>query len=206
MSWSGSLRARLSGSTAGRVKPSILRALPWIILAACAGAPKPESKPASPPPASAATAELASPPFTAEQIRDATRPGRTYEFKLEVAGQPAQIHRITFVEVTPESATAEALDLDAQGQPLGGPERGTSTWAELVGHAAYPRAATVISEESIAVPAGEFACTLYTVVEGPQRKRVYFAKNLPGAPVLMVVEQDGQVVQTLTLLKHTPGS
>ena len=40
---------------------------------------------------------------------------------------------------------------------------------------------------------------------GPMRKRTYFARDLPGAPVLMVVEQDGQVVQTLTLLKHTPG-
>jgi hypothetical protein len=153
-----------------------------------------------------APADIATPPFTAAQIRAATTAGRSYEFRMEAAGQPAQLHRITFVEVTSDSATAEAIDLDGEGQPLGEPQRGTSTWAELVAHASYPRASTVISDETIEVPAGKFACMLYTVVEGPMRKRTYFARELPGAPVLMVVEQDGQVVQTLTLLKHTPGS
>jgi hypothetical protein len=182
-----------------------------VLLGGCAASPAPRSQPApaSPPAAAPAAAEpepdLATPPFTAEQIRDATRAGRSYEFKMEAAGQPAVIHKITFVEVTAEHATAEAIDLDASGKPLGPAERGTSTWAELVGHAAYPRSSTVISDESVEVPAGKFECMLYTVVEGPLRKRTYFARSLPGAPVLMVVEQDGQVLQTLTLLSHSPG-
>ena len=190
------------GVTAPILRSLVLSSL----LLACGSAPKPASQPAPASQAAAAPApDIATPPFTAEQIRDATRTGRTYEFKLEAAGQPAQIHRITFVEVTAETATAEAIDLDAAGQPLGEPQRGTSTWAELVGHAAYPRASTAISDETVEVPAGRFPCMLYTVVEGAQTKRTYFAKELPGAPVLMIVEQGGQVLQTLTLLKHSPG-
>jgi hypothetical protein len=177
------------------------------LLVACAASPKPASQAPASEPAAASTAppDIATPPFTAEQIRDATRPGRSYEFKLEASGKPAVIHRVTFVEVSAEHATAEAVDLDETGNVLGAPERGKSTWKELVGHAAYPRASTVISNEMVEVPAGQFACMLYTVVEGPTRTRTYFAKDLPGAPVLMIVEQAGQVVQTLTLLKHTPG-
>src|SRR5688500_8492090 len=60
-------------------------------------------------PAAAEAPDRAVPPFSAEQIRAATRPGRSYEFRMEAAGKPAQRHRITFVEVTPESATAEAV-------------------------------------------------------------------------------------------------
>src|SRR5262245_14921883 len=38
-------------------------------------------------------------PFTAEQIRDATKTGRTYRFRLEVPNKPAREYVITFRNV-----------------------------------------------------------------------------------------------------------
>jgi hypothetical protein len=179
-----------------------------LFLCACAsksGAPPATPAPPAAEPSSEGAGEPALRPFTAEQIRAATKPGRTYEFKLEALGQPAMLVHIEFVEATAEGAVTESTTFDAAGAPLGAPERGTATWDELVQHASYPKASTVISEDDVEVPAGKFHCALYTVSEGDTLTRVYFAKELPGAPVLLVSEKDGKAVKTMTLMRHVAG-
>jgi hypothetical protein len=191
---------------ASRVNP-FQRLVLCFFLCGCAstsGAPPATPVPPEEPSAGSA-AEPALRPFTAEQIRAATKPGRTYEFKLEAAGQPAMLVHIEFVEATAEGAVTESTTFDAAGAPLGAPERGTATWDELVQHASYPKASTVISEDDVEVPAGKFRCALYTVSEGDTLTRVYFARELPGAPVLLVSEKDGKPVKTMTLMRHVAG-
>ena len=44
--------------------------------------------------------ETAPPPYSADQIREATAVGRRYVFRFEIPGQPTQLHTIEFVEVS----------------------------------------------------------------------------------------------------------
>lgn len=175
-----------------------------VFTAACAS-----SKPAeAPPPASEAPAvpaaeEIAPPPFTAEQIRDATKPGRTYVFLMETPNQLPVKRQISFLTVTNEGCTTENVLLDMENRPLGAPEKADATWDELVGHARYPKNSTVISEGEIDVPAGKFEAVIYTVTDKDgQVSTVHFAKSLPGAPVKFQLSKDGVVLMTMTLLEH----
>ena len=84
-----------------------------------------------------------------------------------------------------------------------------STWAELMGHAAFPAAQTTREDASVEVPAGRFDTWLYTVEDSaedgtPQVKRYHFARNLPGPPVLFTIEQGGAEVFRMALLERTP--
>lgn len=165
--------------------------------------PAPETPPADEAPAAA----LVDPPFTAEQIRDATQVGRTYRYLLSQAGQELHV-TMRFTQVTPDYATIERTVVDAEGNVL---EQASedSTWQQLVGHAAYPAEVTEVSDTTVEVPAGSFDVVVYSVTgeqEGtPVVSRVYFAKDLPGAPIKTEVEAGGQVVFTMELVEHQAG-
>lgn len=177
-----------------------------LLLVACAGAqPAPGTPEPLPSEAAARALELAPPPFTAEQIRDATKPGRTYVFQLELPEQAPVKRRIRFVAADDTGCTMETAVLDASGKPQGEPRRSEITWSALVAHAAYPKAATTIEDASIEVPAGMFETLRYTVVDGGQTTVAHFAKSLPGAPVSHRVEKDGELVSAMTLVEHREG-
>ena len=148
-------------------------------------------------------------PYTAEQIRDATKVGRTYEFVIEKPDGPPLRTRMKFVAVTAQGATVEQVTLDGTGTPTGQVERGDSTWVEMRDHARYPKAGTTIEETTTITPAGTFACKRYTVVEqkpeGEARTIACFANDLPGPPVELRKELGGQMVTTMSLLRHEPG-
>lgn len=171
---------------------------------AAAPMPTPASGPVSPDDGDAPT------PYTAAQIRDACRVGRTYEFLIEKPGAPPVRRRMVFVAVSPELATVESVTLDDKGQALAAPERSEASWEELRRHAAWPRAATTIEVSSADTPAGTFPCKRYTVVEkkdgSEERTVACFAEQLPGPPVELRKEVGGKLVMTMTLLKHDPGT
>ncbi len=148
------------------------------------------------------------PPFTAEEIRDATHAGRTYTWRLSAEGR-VFVRRLKFIEVSKDSATTEAVNLGPNGAAMSEPEVKTTTWPEFVKHAAWPKDGTVITEDRITVPAGAFDCLLYTITETrdgkPTVTRAWFAKDLPGAPVKMIVEVGGTLVTQLELLEHQAG-
>ncbi len=173
-----------------------MRSLLLTLLVGCASS--------TPPPSS----QLARPPFTAAQIRDATQAGRTYVWKLTAEGRSFR-RRLKFVEVDAEQATTEAVNLLDDGNPLGETELKTQTWDDFVKHAAWPKDGTTITDDHITVGAGEFDCMLYTIDEQKEGQhvvtRAWFAKNLPGAPVKMIVEVDGKQVTELELLEHSAG-
>ncbi|MCK6550514.1 hypothetical protein L6R52_32050 [Myxococcota bacterium] len=152
--------------------------------------------------------ELAPIPFSAEQIRDATRVGRTYVWAVEMGGKPAGQRKVRFTAVDEAGATMESSNLDPAGNVVGPVKTSTSTWAQLRRHASYPKDA-VISDVVVEVPAGRFDCVLYSfTVEQEGKKvgnRVYFPKDFPGAPVKVEMTSDGAPSMMMTLLEHSTG-
>jgi hypothetical protein len=176
-------------------------------LQACAGAAQAPATPATQTPATQTpatqTSGAAAPggtfptPYSAEQIRDASKPGRTWIWRVETPGNP-----------TVESSAAFGA-LDAEGVEL--VSDGTTkriTWEELRRHAEFPRDAVVTREETVTVPAGTYDCIVYVVTD-PTTHEVtsyYFAKDLPGAPVYFYSDKGGTRLLTSTLIKYDAGS
>jgi hypothetical protein len=155
-------------------------------------------------------ADIATPPFTSAQIRAATPDGRTLRFRIEQPGQVPMIRELRFTGVTADGCTVEGQMYDEEGGVLGEPTREQTTWDELRGHAAYPRAATAVTDEPCSVPAGDFTCRVYTVREkeaGVETvTRASFATTLPGAPVHLKVTSGGTTATEWTLIEHRAGS
>lgn len=155
--------------------------------------------------AAEAPVEMAPPPYTAEQIREATRAGRTLVFAITAEGAPAKRRTTRFVAVDPDGAQIETETADADGKnAVTGPlER--ATWEDLRKHAEFPRAAVTVTEARVKVKAGEFDCAVYTVKDDRGVTTLHFAKELPGPPVLFVTERDGKVVSRSELVEHRAG-
>jgi hypothetical protein len=134
-------------------------------------------------------------PFTAEQIRDATKNGRTYRYKVEAPSKPAHEYTITFRNV------------DDGGAEVHTGERSTRmSWASLQKHGEFPKDKVTTREEKLKTPAGKFECIVYEVAGDEGEKwTYYFARKLPGAPVFFYVERDGRRLRTTTLVEHIPG-
>ncbi len=170
-------------------------------LIGCAGGGRPENK--STPSSSATSAgPHAKRPFTAEQIRAATTVGAARRYRTEKEGEPAMFTRTRVAAASGTHATFETHVLGSDGQPVGEPERSTSTWIELMEHATFPVDRTTIEDISLRTPAGTFDAWLYTV-EGPKPgivTRFYFAKEHPGAPVQYEQIVDRKVVFKVVMI------
>lgn len=161
-----------------------------------------------PPPSEPADAE---PPFSAEEIREATAVGRRYVFRVADGSGAERRTRMEFVAVDDEGCTVLHVLTDAEGEPLAEPAEERSTWAELESHGRFPRDRTTVEAGEVEVPAGTYACRVFTVTapaRGDAEQEVstyWFADELPGAPVKLVVEVDGAEVWRMELLEHHPG-
>jgi hypothetical protein len=155
-----------------------------------------------------AEVEMAPTPYTADQIRDATRPGRTYRFRDETDGEPVRIREIVFQTADAGGADIATRMLDESGTEISSEPASHATWEELRRHAQFPATAVHMHDEAITVPAGTFACVVYTVTDEAEGTvtTFYFARDLPGAPVLFYQDAGGRRVSTTTLVAHTPGS
>jgi len=154
---------------------------------------------------------IAPPPFSAEQIRAATDPGRTYVFRVGQGGSVAAIRTLTFTRSGERVTRIHAVMTSPDGEVLGPASDEEVTWDELVGHASWPAAATTISEDRVEVPAGTFDAMLYTVrtttEEGDESViRAWFARSLPGAPVRFEQSSGGEVQFLMELLEHRAGT
>jgi hypothetical protein len=164
-----------------------------LALAACAHA--------SPPPPS--EAGLAPRPFTIEQIRAAMPEGTDLRMRVEEQGKPPAVLHWRVTRSDDSGLTVSAELLDNEGHLVANQGEKSSSWPEILGHASFPAAATKRHEGEIMVPAGTFHSIDYQVAgEGGVTTIYRFAKELPGPPVLMVVEKDGLVVRTMTLLSR----
>lgn len=135
-------------------------------------------------------------PFTAEQIRDATKNGRTYRYKIEMPGKPPKEYAITFRNVDEGGAEIHSGSAAPRRMP----------WKVLQEHSEFPKDKTKTHPEKLATPAGKFECTVYEV-QGEEGEvwSFFFAKKLPGAPVFFYAERDGRRLRTTTLVEHIAG-
>src|SRR5262249_36312601 len=108
-------------------------------------------------------------PFTAEQIHEATKNGRTYRYKIEVPNKPAREHVITFRNVDGNGAEVHS----------GGDQVKRFGWLTLQQHAEFPKDKVTTHEEKLKTPAGKFRCIVYEV-KGEENEvwTYYFAKEL----------------------------
>jgi hypothetical protein len=143
------------------------------------------------------------PPFTAAQIRQATKAGRRYVHRIEAVGEPVQFQVMEFLSVSERGAQLRNSMLDADRKPIGEASEDPVTWEDLERHAHFPRSATRVTEAELVTPAGTFACMVYRVREVDMDTTYWFAKELPGAPVKVEVKEEGtKVVYTMTLVEH----
>jgi hypothetical protein len=154
-----------------------------------------------------AAPEMAPTPYSTEQLRASNRPGTLYRYKLETAGEAAQIKIMEFTSGT----SAESAELTNQVLDEGGKAKSPSTverssWEEIRRHAEFPRAGLTVEAGSVEVPAGKFDVAIYTLsAPNGETSKFYFAKSYAGPPVLLFKERAGTRLMTMTLLERKSG-
>ncbi len=145
-------------------------------------------------------------PYTAEQIRDATRAGRTYVFALEADGVPAKRRILRFLGADTSGALVESETSNPDGSQATSEPASHATWEELRDHAAFPRAMVTRSEAVAKTRIGELDCFVYTLKgKDGATTTFYFAKSMPGPPVLLSTERGGKVVEKSELVEYKSG-
>lgn len=143
---------------------------------------------------------MAPTPYTSAQIQATNHAGRRLDWAVESAGR-REMRTMTFVKTDDSGADVESVTLDETGHAVGEPARSHATWEELREHASFPAAATVVTTESVTVPAGTYACRLYTVTMGPKIMRFWFATTMAGPPVKIVTTESGTITETRELAR-----
>jgi hypothetical protein len=144
-------------------------------------------------------------PFTAAEIRDATRPGHRLRLRLEASGEEPVLRVTRFVETDDGGAVQESQRFNAAGEPVDEPIRRRSSWLDFQSHASFPAATTTSAEETIELEFGRFDALRYTVVDGNREERYWFARALPGMPVRTEDWEGGELRFAMTMLEHLPG-
>jgi hypothetical protein len=138
-------------------------------------------------------------PFTAAEIRAASRPGRTVRQRIEVDGAPTVLRVQQWQSVDDEGGTGLAGTLEADGSWTD-VRRTRSTWLALQGHASMPIATTTIDEVTLDSPMGPLACLRYTALDGDAIDTFWFARDYPGMPVMIERAEGGRVLERVTML------
>lgn len=180
----------------------MLRSIVVCVVLASLALSAPAALLAQEPPETDRPEEMAPAPYTAAQIKDATKVGRKYTFKVEVPDEPAQLQVMEFTAVTAEGATLKQTTLNEDKTPAGEAIEDQVTWADLESHGHFPKDATRLTEEELTVPAGTFPCKVYRVTEAEIVNTYWFAKTLPGAPIKVEAREGDKVVFTMTLTEH----
>ena len=140
-------------------------------------------------------------PFTAAEIRDASRLGGTVRQVIEIEGAPTQTLVQHIVEIDGEGGTRYVYTLGANGEPVD-PGRSRATWLALQGHASMPTATTTIDEVALDTPMGRLDCLRYTRRDGDALDVFWFARSKPGMPVRIERVEDGRVVRRVTMISN----
>ncbi len=143
--------------------------------------------------------EFAPTPFTPEQISDASS-ARVVRTRTDERGG-APVFRVTrYLDGTAEAAVMETFESDSDGEPLGDPERFTSTWSELRDHAKFPADITTIERDTIDTPLGVVDTMRYSIVAEQRTMVFWFAPSYPGMPIRYQTVVDGVPISTTTVV------
>ncbi len=140
-------------------------------------------------------------PYSADDIRRACGPGRRNTYRIEAKGEQPYLMATEWFGGGAKTGEASFTKLDLDGETVAGPGRTEMEWRDLQKHASYPGDVTTIEETTVEVGAGEFAVWLYTVRRDDLVERVWFAKDLPGPPVLKIDERDGAEESRMELIE-----
>jgi len=184
--------------------------IPWLIMLAVL-LPMPALfavEPARPPEANRMRPGDAPTPYSAQQIRKACPDGGFVRFRIETPDSPAVFSVVRFLEGTDAETTLESGMEDAQGKPAGAPQTLRVKWTDLQGHASFHESDTRIEAASAMTPLGIFNCWKYTVRKktetGESVATYWFAKDLPGPPVLLEEHLGGKKIKTMTQIERKP--
>ncbi|GAA1423809.1 hypothetical protein [Agrococcus citreus] len=125
---------------------------------------------------------LAPTPFTAAEIREGCRDGRSVLVRTELDGLTSY-HCDSFAAGDAEGCELTQVVTDASGTPVDEPRPSRVTWRELQEHAAFPADATTVEPERVATPIGELDCLRYDVRREGGTSTFWFATAHPGMPV-----------------------
>ncbi|MCB1044790.1 MAG: hypothetical protein KDC35_17740 [Acidobacteria bacterium] len=144
-------------------------------------------------------------PYSADEIREGCPDGRTTKTRLWSAESGTTVMTTRFHSGTPEQATFEVISANEQGDRIGQPQEGKAAWSELQRHASFPREHTTIEEVTLDADLGPKACWKYTVTQPDSAQAIvteyWFAKDLPGPPILMVQRVNNRKTMTMTMIE-----
>jgi hypothetical protein len=143
-------------------------------------------------------------PFTAAEIRAASRAGRTVRQLIEVDGEPPETTVQVFIDVDDDGATRVVYRVTPDGS-LEEARRSRSTWLDLQEHASMPETTTTVDAVTIDTPMGPLACLRYTALDGEAVETFWFARSMPGMPVRTEHTEGGHVVERVTMLANEVG-
>lgn len=121
-------------------------------------------------------------------------------YRVAAAGAEPYLDTWTFDGGDAARGQMTHLRTGLDGMPRSELEQSEATWAELQAHASYPMATTSLTVSAVSVEAGTFEGWLYESVDGDTVTRAWFARTLPGPPVLVVTTRGGVEVLRYELL------
>ncbi|MCC6528276.1 MAG: hypothetical protein IT373_36870 [Polyangiaceae bacterium] len=152
------------------------------------------------------------PPFTAEQLRAAMPAGRVDRYLAVPAARTSAVMGPRFVEVTVVAAADDRYELASVEREVPGWVHGEATiavrpppalsWLEVTGHALFDGARSRVVERPCDTALGTLDCLVYSVREGELVLAKYYAKSLPGPPVMVVKTVCRELVELLVLVAH----
>lgn len=180
-----------------------------LVLTACASSDPSSATPstsASPSASAAVGDDFIAPPFTAEQIRAGLPVGTVLRLRIAKQGEPVTIEEWSFTAADDKGCTIHTIVFADDGSTqIEDQGSATSTWTELESHAHFPAALTTRTDGHIDMKAGTFD-TWHFEVRSPEPngpvKRMHFAKNLPGPPVVMEIVQGDTVLLDMQLVSR----
>jgi len=156
-------------------------------------------------PAAAGADETLPTPYTAEQIRNAFRPGTSYTLTVE-SPQGVVATRTTVLAADLVQATLESRALGAAGEPAGEPEVEVRAWTELRDHARFPAGQARRERVRRSTAFGELEGWLYRVEgEGGARSELFFADRYPGPPLRFERVQGDTVLMRAEVTERREG-
>jgi hypothetical protein len=140
-------------------------------------------------------------PFSAAQIRDASRPGTTVTYRVESAEGDTYLDRWEFLGGDEQRGRRRRWAETPDGQLVEEVQEFESAWLDLQRHASYPASTTRLTTGTAITGAGEFDCWIYVMANDDGTiTAASFAPTEPGPPVLMESRRDGEVVFRMELL------
>lgn len=141
-------------------------------------------------------------PFSSKEIARVCSTGLELKYKIEQQGKPT-VYQITwFTNSDFRGSDIEVTTTNMEGAVLE-EKSAHATWLSLQSHASFPEKDCVITLETLKLECGKFNCWLYTVKGDGGVSRFWFARNLPGPPVLYEQLKNGKQIYLMTLIRNS---